>query len=48
MHLILATFAMRLIVLLFIAMPLLHGCGKKGNLYLPDPGKPTPSQQSAK
>jgi predicted small lipoprotein YifL len=39
---------MRLIAALLIALPLLAGCGKKGNLYLPDQDHPTSSQQTTK
>jgi predicted small lipoprotein YifL len=39
---------MRLIAALLIALPLLAGCGKKGNLYLPDQAQPTSTQQSTK
>jgi predicted small lipoprotein YifL len=37
---------MRLIAVLLLVIPLVAGCGKKGNLYLPDPGKSTTSQNT--
>lgn len=46
--LILAVFIMRLIAASFIAILLLAGCGKKGALYLPDPGQPQQTQPSTK
>lgn len=39
---------MRLIAALLIIVPLVTGCGKKGALYLPDPGQPTQTQQTTK